>query len=79
MSITEVSSITGLTPPPEEMDEGVYRTLSGFILHRLGHVPKEGETLVCGNVKIEVTDTDRQRIDKVTLRRVAPAVIAEIS
>ncbi|OYW31539.1 MAG: hypothetical protein B7Z47_00790 [Chthoniobacter sp. 12-60-6] len=79
MSITEVCSVTGLTPPAEEVDEGVYRTLSGFILHRLGHVPKEGETLICGNVQIEVTDTDRQRIDKVTLRRVAPGAVAEVA
>lgn len=77
MSIDEVSAVTGLTPPADEVDEGIYRTLSGFILHRLGHVPKEGETLTCGNVQIEVTDTDRQRIDKVTLRKVAPAAIPE--
>lgn len=79
MSITEVASVTGLAPPKEEVDEGVYRTLSGFILHRLGHVPKEGEVLTCGDLSLEITDTDRQRIDKVTLRKTAAVPAAVVS
>lgn len=70
MDIEEVAAVTGLALPPEEIDDGLYRTLSGFILHRLGHVPKEGERLLCGELQLEITDTDRQRIDKVTLRKI---------
>lgn len=72
MDVEDVAAATGLALPPEEMEDGLYRTLSGFILHRLGHVPKEGERLLCGELQIEITDTDRQRIDKVTLRRLTP-------
>lgn len=67
--IEDVATVTGLHLPTEELDDGLYRTLSGFILHRLGHVPKEGEIFVTGEHTVEITDTDRQRIDKVTIRR----------
>lgn len=70
MNIEEVAAVTGLVLPADEIDEGLYRTLSGFILHRLGHVPKEGEQFTAGGCELEITDTDRQRIDKVTIRKV---------
>ncbi len=77
MSIEEVVALTGLAVPKEEVAEGVYRTLSGFILHRLGHVPAEGVSFVSGEHQIEITDTDRQRIDKVTIRRVSRSGMTE--
>lgn len=77
MNIEEVATLTGLAVPTEEVDEGVYRTLSGFILHRLGHVPVEGENFVSGEHQLEITDTDRQRIDKVTIRRISKVSGAE--
>jgi len=49
--------------PHEEIDDGLYRTLSGFILHRLGHVPREGERFTSAAHELEITDTDRQRIN----------------
>jgi hypothetical protein len=58
--------------PHEEIDDGLYRTLSGFILHRLGHVPREGERFTSAAHELEITDTDRQRIDKLTGRRLPP-------
>jgi putative hemolysin len=57
--------------PPEDRD---YQTLAGFIVKRMGHVPREGESLeVCGHV-FEIIDMDRHRIDKVL---VLPPGIAE--
>jgi putative hemolysin len=79
MSIEEVATLTGLAVPTDEVDEGVYRTLSGFILHHLGHVPAEGESFVSGEHQIEITDTDRLRIDKVTIRRVGKPGVTEAS
>lgn len=77
MDIEEVAAVTGLALSAEEIDDGLYRTLSGFILHRLGHVPKEGEQFIDGGCELEITDTDRQRIDKVTIRKVkTPSVPA---
>ncbi|MCB1277409.1 hemolysin family protein [Prosthecobacter sp.] len=75
MDIEDVADATGLVLPREEIRDGLYRTLSGFILHRLGHVPKEGERFASGAHQLEITDTDRQRIDKVTIRRMGGASI----
>lgn len=69
--IEEVAAATGLSIPPRELDTAGYRSLSGFILHHMGHLPKEGETFDYGQHRLEITDTDRQRIDKVTIRRMA--------
>jgi putative hemolysin len=49
--------------PDEEEDE--FTTLGGFLLHRLGHIPHEGEKVVWDRFTFEILDMDRQRIDKV--------------
>lgn len=41
-----------------------YRTVAGFVLHKLGKIPKEGDFLICENFRIEVIDMDGKRIDK---------------
>jgi putative hemolysin len=51
---------------PDE-DKGEFTTLGGFILHRLGHIPHEGEVVVWNRYKFEILDMDRQRIDKVLI------------
>ncbi len=52
--------------PPEE--QGLYVSLAGFVLARLGHIPKVGETLRAGNVIFEVVDMDARRVDRVLIR-----------
>jgi putative hemolysin len=42
-----------------------YQTLAGFVVKRLGHVPKEGETFEAHGYVFEVLDMDRHRVDKV--------------
>ncbi|TDU66590.1 putative hemolysin [Prosthecobacter fusiformis] len=64
----DASKATGL-PLPASFDDDDYRTLAGFVMHMLGHVPAEGEHFDWQGYKIEVADMDRQRIDKV---RVSP-------
>jgi putative hemolysin len=49
-------------PPGEERD---YQTLAGFIVKRLGRVPKEGEILEVSDHVFEIIDMDRHRVDKV--------------
>jgi putative hemolysin len=44
-----------------------YHTVAGFVLARLGRIPKAGDTLSWRNLKIEVIDMDGVRIDKVLL------------
>lgn len=46
-----------------------YQTLAGFVVKALGHLPREGETVVAGGYVFEVLDMDRHRVDKVLAMR----------
>jgi putative hemolysin len=65
--------------PIEEFEEAVkdfpldpvetrdYETFGGLIIRRLGHIPTEGETFVCGPYIVEIIDMDHHRVDKALL------------
>jgi putative hemolysin len=57
----EVEAITGI-----DMGENV-EMLAGFVLGRLGHIPKAGASFLHGNARFEVIDMDGNRIDKVLI------------
>jgi putative hemolysin len=46
---------------------GEYHTVAGFVLSRLGRIPKAGDVLTWRDLKIEVVDMDGLRIDKVVI------------
>lgn len=46
-----------------------YHTVAGFVLARLGRIPKAGDTLTWRDLKIEIVDMDGVRIDKIMLRQ----------
>lgn len=48
-------------------DEDQYQTIAGFVLHRLGRIPKSGDYADWGNFRFEVVDMDGYRIDKVLI------------
>jgi CBS domain containing-hemolysin-like protein len=50
--------------------DGGVETLAGFFLMRLGHIPKEGESLVYEGRRLTVVEMDNRRIAKI---RVEPA------
>jgi putative hemolysin len=57
----------GLPPvPPQE--RGLYTSLAGLVLARLGHIPTVGETARVGNFIFEVVDMDGRRIDRILIR-----------
>jgi putative hemolysin len=45
-----------------------YHTVAGFVLARLGRIPRAGDTLTWRDLKIEIVDMDGVRIDKILLR-----------
>lgn len=51
---------------PREQEES-YETLGGFVLDRLGHIPRPGESFAWGGWRFEVMDMDRNRVDKVLM------------
>lgn len=46
-----------------------YHTAAGFVLARLGRIPKAGDTLTWRDLKIEIMDMDGVRIDKILLKK----------
>jgi putative hemolysin len=50
-----------------------YHTVAGFVLARLGRIPKAGDTLTWRDLKIEIMDMDGVRIDKIMLRKLSAA------
>ena len=57
-------------PRPESSE---WETVAGFMLDRLGSVPKGGEVVTVGDCRFTVVDVERNRISKVTIEK-APAV-----
>ncbi|MCL0044372.1 hemolysin family protein [Dehalococcoidia bacterium] len=51
--------------------DGFYETIAGFMLARLGHIPREGERIHHNGFLLEVKDMRGVRIDQVTVTRVA--------
>ncbi|MCH8061103.1 MAG: HlyC/CorC family transporter [Chloroflexi bacterium] len=62
MSIEEVNEELGITLP-----DGEYETVAGFVLDVLGHIPAEGEQFEYGNLKFEVLEMSRMKIESVRL------------
>jgi putative hemolysin len=50
-----------------------YHTVAGFVLARLGRIPKAGDTLTWRDLKIEIVDMDGVRIDKILLHKLGAA------
>jgi putative hemolysin len=50
---------------------GEFHTVAGFVLARLGRIPKAGDTIAWRDLRIEVVDMDGLRIDKLLI---GPAV-----
>lgn len=46
-----------------------YHSLGGFVLSHLGHIPTAGEHFSFSGFTFEVVDMDRQRIDKVLIKK----------
>jgi putative hemolysin len=66
LPVEDLKERFGLGPLPEE-GEGYYRTLAGFMVYTLGHIPEPGETVTRDGYRFEVVDMDGKRVDKVLL------------
>lgn len=52
---------------PEE--KSGFQTIGGFVMNRLGHIPKSGEKFIWDVYRFEVIDMDGNRVDKVLLSK----------
>lgn len=49
-------------------EDSHYHTVAGFIMHKLGHIPRETESVEWNNYYFEVVDMDKHRIDRVLVK-----------
>ena len=52
-----------------EIPEGEYETIAGFVLDRLGHIPREGEIVTEDGFRITVSHVDGVKIEDVVITR----------
>ena len=79
----DVDGSIGIQKANDEMElnlpEGNYQTLAGFILERLGHIPREGEELYYKDLCIEITEMKLLndlpiKIERVQVQRVGQPI-----
>jgi putative hemolysin len=66
--VAEVAATFEIEVPAEET--GAYNTLAGFVMARLGRVPRTADAFEYGGLTFEVVDMDGRRVDKVMVTRV---------
>ncbi|KAE8764666.1 hemolysin family protein [Georgenia thermotolerans] len=59
-----------------ELPDGPFDTLGGFIMARLGRLPRVGDAITWDDLVLTVTALDGRRVDRVEIRRAADAVVA---
>jgi putative hemolysin len=64
----QVATHFGMDSLPAD-EAGAYHTIGGFVMARLGRVPRTADTFEWGGLKFEVMDMDGRRIDKVLVMR----------
>ncbi|MFO1154620.1 MAG: hemolysin family protein [Rhodospirillales bacterium] len=69
VGIEEAERVLGCPRMRQEDDD--FHTIAGFVLYRLGHVPRTGEHFVWRDLRFEVVDMDGRRIDKLLISAVA--------
>ena len=71
-NVYDVDAGVGIQEVNEELElglpEGSYQKLAGFILERLGRIPQEGEHLYYGNLRLQVTEMNGVKIERVQIR-----------
>ena len=55
-----------------EVPEGDYQTIAGLVLHELGEIPRENDTVETGNLEVTVTNMAGARVNQVRLRVIDP-------
>lgn len=66
MEVPSVNEQLGLSIPLHE----AYRTIAGFVVHQLGHMPQQGDRLQWEELELEAVEVSHHQIHRVLLRRV---------
>ncbi len=68
VGIDEAERVLGCSGMREEDED--FHTIAGFVLYKLGHVPRTGEHFTWRDMRFEVIDLDGRRIDKILVASV---------
>ena len=71
--IERLKAVLGVHPELPGEDENAFNTLGGFVMYVLGKVPVPADHFVVEDLRFEVVDMDRHRVDKVLIARVPTA------
>lgn len=71
LELAELKQLIGVQHLPGE-DQHEYETLSGFVLHQLQRIPREGDHFDWSGFRFEVADVDRHRLDKLLIQPQKP-------
>lgn len=69
MPVAELRARLEIRELPGE-DRGLYNTLAGLLMAETGHLPTQGEQIICGDWVFEVLRLEGKRIDQVRARPV---------
>jgi len=67
LELGELKQLLGVKQTPGE-ENALYETLSGFVLHQMQRIPREGDHFEWGGFRFEVADVDRHRLDKILIQ-----------
>jgi putative hemolysin len=71
LELDELKQLIGAQQMPGE-DLEAYQTLSGFVLHQMQRIPREGDHFEWGTFRFEIADMDRHRLDKILIQAQQP-------
>jgi len=69
MPVSDFKEMFALDQLPRE-EGGGYHTLGGFVMTYLGRLPSASDHFIWDDLRVEVLDMDRRRVDKVLVSRV---------
>jgi putative hemolysin len=76
LSVEEMKDLLELNELPDE-DEASFQTVGGFVMSRLGEIPRTGNHFEWGGYRFEVVDMDGRRVDKVLVTKLPPEASLE--
>jgi putative hemolysin len=68
LSIEDFGERTGVL-----LEDGPYETAAGFVVHRLGRLAREGDTVAVGDQQLVVTEVEGLRITRLAVRPGTPS------
>jgi putative hemolysin len=71
LDLGEFKDLVGRAGSP--LEAGGFETLGGFVMHRLGRIPRAGEHFEWSGLRLEVVDMDGKRVDKILVTPRDPA------